>query len=228
MEPTPRKQWIGGEEKDAIGPAGELIVGIVDTVGIEEAVAFGNLITFAASAEKIEGVPQAELEKKKLEQPCGERALTKAVGIGKDDRSAGDAKHFGEDKGRIRDVVENAHFADGIETGIGERQGVAGSLEEGNRGSNAVGEALLQESGNGFDTTDKSAGKSGSNVTQTTAGGGADVEQTTDLEGAKEGNEQIAALRINRTFVGVHKVVGGGGLSVVAALNLCGEVNGRV
>lgn len=44
----------------------------VDTVGIEEAVAFGNLIAFAARAEKIEGIPQARLEKKKLEQSCGE------------------------------------------------------------------------------------------------------------------------------------------------------------
>lgn len=105
-----------------------------------------------------------------------------AVGINDDDGSAGDTKHLGEDKGGIGDVMESADFANRIEARIGEGEGVAGSLKEGNRASDAIGETLSEKSGNGFDTTDKSARQSGGDVRQTTAGGGTDVEKAMDLE----------------------------------------------
>lgn len=104
-EPTSRMARATGQKEDAGGPLCHLVIGIVNTVGVEQSVAFGDLIALPASAQKVKSMPQADFVKKQFEQFCGSRPLSKAVAIRDDDHPARDSKHFRDYRRGIRNVV---------------------------------------------------------------------------------------------------------------------------
>ena len=62
MQPVGRLIFVGGNYEDAVRPLRYLIEGVVDTVGMRQAVAFAfaDLITLAGSPHVIERSPQSQ------------------------------------------------------------------------------------------------------------------------------------------------------------------------
>jgi hypothetical protein len=62
VKPSARLIFVGGNYEDAVRPLRYLIEGVVDTVGIRQAVAFAfaDLITLAGSPHVIERTPQSQ------------------------------------------------------------------------------------------------------------------------------------------------------------------------
>ena len=60
VQPSGRLIFVGGNYEDAVCPLRYLIEGVVDTVGIRQAVAFGDLVTLAGGPDIIECTPQAQ------------------------------------------------------------------------------------------------------------------------------------------------------------------------
>jgi hypothetical protein len=57
MKPTSRVRGATGQDEKAIGPFSDLVVGIINTVRIEQAVTLGDLIVLASCTHEIERVP---------------------------------------------------------------------------------------------------------------------------------------------------------------------------
>ena len=52
MKPSALMSGTCGQIKNAISPRHQQVVGVINTVGIEESIAFGSLVVFAARALK--------------------------------------------------------------------------------------------------------------------------------------------------------------------------------
>ena len=98
---------------------------VIHAVRVENAVTLRYLVALSARPQKIERVPQFQLVQEKLDDTDGETPLSEAICIGDHDDVASNAKHFLNDAGGIRDVVENAEFTNRVETLVAKGKSVA-------------------------------------------------------------------------------------------------------
>src|SRR5258706_14386253 len=100
---------------DGLAPRFDLKVIIKNRVAVREPVFLGDGVTAAPSLDQIGEGPKAYSADGLLREPSGRRSLAEVVGIGNEDRAASDAQHFSDSLTGIRNVVQYAKGADGIE-----------------------------------------------------------------------------------------------------------------
>jgi hypothetical protein len=166
-----------GQDKKAIRPRRHRAIRIVNTVRVEQAIAFRHLIALAARAHEVKGVPQGSLVQEQFEKPCGQRALPDTIAVCDHDRSPGDAQHFPHNCRWVRDVMQDAEFTHNIETGISERQSFSGSLEHRERLRLARGHPLLHECRDRLRPANQRSRKRCRKVLQPAPRGGAYVQE---------------------------------------------------
>src|ERR1700730_11080054 len=176
----------GRNQNDAIRPAGNKIVRIVNAVRISEAVAFSDPIAFPAGAQKRIKAPELTFAEKQLEQPRDPPALPKAIAVRNEDSFSGHAKHFFDDSVRVRGVVQGGTLANDVEAGVGKWKRLSRRADQRNVRCGTILNSLLDKGADRFDAANKQMGQGALQVAHAASRSGANVEDGTCTQPTQE------------------------------------------
>lgn len=115
MDPTPDLLIPVRNKDQAVGPAGNLLKGIIDTVGVEYSVAFGEKKTLPQRSQVIENAPKASLEQQQLDYALDAGTLPKTITVRNEDSFPCHTQHLFHDGCGLRDVMEDCELANHVE-----------------------------------------------------------------------------------------------------------------